>query len=301
MKLIDFFIPQIDKYIFYLWILTRKISLKKKYYFICSYGIGDTLMVCLLLKEFRVRNPGHEICLIIKSNHVGIVKMFSSFDQIKEFKNLPPFFETSDSINLNRPMVLHPSSYFSGNLVDYLGYRGITLIDVYKIIMCLPSRVKFDFPKINSMARRKSIEKFNSYCLRKGKTVILAPEAKSSDMLEGVFWDNLSKELNDKGFDVACLTLNKKNHVKGTTDVEFNLEESIPFCEEAGYLISVRSGLCDLLSFSSARLFVVYPDVKWHGGSLFDATSIVSMGFNKNVEEYIYGNRTVVQLINSIN
>jgi hypothetical protein len=109
-------------------------------------------------------------------------------------------------------------------------------------------------------------------------------------MIDLKFWVRLSKTLAKSGWLVCSICQNSHNYIEGTIKVDFSLAEAIPFSEEAGCVISSRSGICDLLAFSKTNLKIVYPDEHWYGGKLIDWSSVVKMGFNNSTEEYVYKN-----------
>ena len=76
--------------------------------------------------------------------------------------------------------------------------------------------------------------------------ILLAPDAVSVKLIDNLFWDELAKNLKRKGFDVL---VNSK---------EYSLLEVLKFAQESKAIISLRSGLCDLLALYETPMFVLY-------------------------------------------
>jgi hypothetical protein len=70
--------------------------------------------------------------------------------------------------------------------------------------------------------------------------------------------------------------------------LDCDLGEIIPISELAGTVISVRNGLCDLLSTAKSNLIVLYPNKKWFGGSIYQGSSLLKMGISRSAKEIIY-------------
>ena len=69
----------------------------------------------------------------------------------------------------------------------------------------------------------------------------------------------------------------------------FPLDEAIPLSEKAGWMISMRSGLCDLISSANCVLTVLYYRTNFPKGIRYSNCSLKKMGLRKNVLEYEYG------------
>jgi len=287
MNKIDILYQRIINIRFYLWFLIKRPT-SNYYYFLCPYGIGDTLMVAMLAGAFKKNHCNKKICLVVKKTHGDIPDMFTKVDKKLICKEIPNDLDKYNTFSNGSLTAVHPSIYFEKGLLPLLGYKGITLIDLYKIILKIPMDSVLERPVINSKLILSAKHKFRSFNLKKNKTIILAPEANSSGMVNTSFWIKLSKNLKEAGWTVCTMSQNPRNYIKGTIKINFDLSEAIPFSEEAGYVISVRSGLCDLLAFSRANLKIIYPDEYSYGGKLIDQVSIVKMGFNSSTEEYIY-------------
>ena len=90
--------------------------------------------------------------------------------------------------------------------------------------------------------------------LVRGSTVVLAPHAVTlkSPVSQG-FWTSLAGELAQRGYTVWPPTSRgRREPLPGTRALSFAPEDAVPILDALGYLVSVRSGLCDPVSGSTA-------------------------------------------------
>lgn len=108
-------------------------------------------------------------------------------------------------------------------------------------------------------------KEFEEKGLEKGNTVILAPYAYSIDCPPEKFWIFLSDYLEDLGIKVAInidpmsIHEEEKNYIPNARILSFELSESVPYLEYAGFFIGMRSGLCDVTSSAKCRKIILYP------------------------------------------
>ena len=80
-----------------------------------------------------------------------------------------------------------------------------------------------------------------------GKTVVLAPYAKSVKLLPEAFWKRLADLLRERGF---CVCTNaagdREPPVEGTNAVSVPFNSVVPFVERAGAVVGIRSGFLDV-------------------------------------------------------
>lgn len=280
-------------------ILPFKLKLRKnQLVLVCPRGIGDTFLVCSLIESIKKTNPGNEILIVCKKSHKGVINLFAHhFNDVFIINKFP---ETTIGLTDKRILVAHPA-YSERGLLNVLGYKQINLFDLYKIMFSLPSDVDMTRAIIPATAKEAAIAEFKSLKLSVGKTVIIAPEAVSLDIIDMDFWVKLSRELLRNGWQVCTNAMNSQNIIPGTTKISFDLDEAIAFAELAGWVICMRSGLCDLLSLTkNTKLTVIYPNKKWYNGTIFDGSSLIGMGLTKTAQEVVYKKDDSMRIIEYI-
>mgnify|MGYP002509628593 CR=1 FL=1 len=96
-----------------------------------------------------------------------------------------------------------------------------------------------------------------------GKSVILAPHAKSVTALKPEIWDGIVKEYRDRGY--ACYTnvAGEEKALTGTKPVSATLAQIRSLVETAGTFIGIRSGLCDVIRDAACKKIALYPDYQY--------------------------------------
>jgi len=266
---------------------------------VCPYGIGDTYFTCGFASEILKTHGGKKITVFLKQNHSFIPNIFPVISKTVVVKF--PFNVKYLGTNNLKPGTPFYSHFTDNDTFDLIGYNNMTLIDCYKKILklnehsCLSNPL---YPTENEF--RKAEEVFFKNKLLKLKTVILAPEANSTSVVNKNFWIDLSKELNNNGFIPVGNIIIPENNIQGIRNLNLPLALIRAFAELSGFVVSVRNGLCDLLSNVNASLVVIYPDIIWYGGKLIDGTSLKSMKISKSVIEYEFKKNNSNKIIDDI-
>jgi hypothetical protein len=266
---------------------------------VCPFGIGDTYFTCGFANEILKTHGGKKITVFVKPNHSFIPSIFPEISKtvVIQFPFNIKYLGHYD-LKMGKPFYSH---FIDNDLVNLIGYNNFTLLDCYKVIFrlnmhsCLSNPLR---PSENEF--KKAEEVFLKNKLSKLKTVILAPEAKSTSVINKNFWIDLSKELNNNGFIPVGNSINHKNNIQGIQTLNLPLEIIRAFAELSGFVVSIRNGLCDLLSDVNISLVVIYPDAVWYGGKLIDGTSLKSMNISKSAIEYEIKENNSKKIINDI-
>jgi hypothetical protein len=301
-KIIKFFLRSYSKLKF-----EYKINIQKdEWFFIFPYGIGDFYLFLSLLTAFQKKNG-------VNSVSVGLVKPYQAqLLDIFEIKVKKIVFIDKKELqfchcnNLNQgiPIILHPEYFLKESLYSLIGYNGLTLGDVYKIMLTLPIETIYNKPIINQIVSNAAFEKFNKYNLTDCKNVLLAPHANSfdEDIIPFDFWEILNYELQALGYKVLINSSNKKYvDLKNVIAVDFSLSQAIPFVEMCKIFVGVRSGFCDLISSSKSQKYIIYPKIDWYAGTFLSGSSLISMGLTSDeIIEFEIDSDSIRQIINSI-
>ena len=254
---------------------------------VCPYGIGDLYLVCGLAKSFLATHGGR-IVLVVKRAQADIPKLFPQaavrvvVDE--RIQQLVPPRAKPNILKQGHCCVAH-LSFLRPDLKQRLG-NHFTLLDTYRTCLELPSRPALSVPQIAASTLCTAEQRFEHNGCRRGKTVILYPGAYSTATLPMGFWNKLVAELKNQDFQVYTHVADHETPIAGTRPMFIPLLEAIPMAELAGWVIAVRSGICDLLSSSNARLSVVYPRQNWFAGTVFSGSSLRVMGLSRHAEEY---------------
>lgn len=128
--------------------------------------------------------------------------------------------------------------------------------------LLLGSHYKFSLPKLDQI-ELKAITKtklVNLGIRNLSKTVLIAPEAKTTEIFGTEFWNLFVEELSQMGFKIIVNSdsFKLKNSILLPSQI-FSLEEIVEIAYHCRYVLSIRSGLCDTLVNKSRSLIVFYP------------------------------------------
>lgn len=249
------------------------------WYFILKYGIGDAYMVSALLPEF-IKLNNKVVLLFENKNQVFIPQLFLDNQEVR-LVSQPPYelIREFGSFRKGVPIVLHPLHLFNGKLMSVIGLNGSTLMDVYRIILGVDLDVRPQAPHFPAVKDDMIDQLFIQYTLAKGRTVLLCPQANSIGLLDHAFWITLAEKIQRMG--LTPVFLNVKANLKGFQSISFSLIYSKEFCDQAGYVVSLRSGFCDLIATSSAKKVILYPNIRFHAARLIESTRLVDLGLSE--------------------
>jgi hypothetical protein len=244
-------------------------------------GLGDTYMICGLCEELMKSKNATSCIVYVKPGHQFIASLFDNL-KVKTLSFMIPTRTENRLRSYNKIFFANIPSTLSNNI----GSGELTLLDCYKMSLNLPLKTKLSKAQRPYKSEKESAQKILSkYALLPNKTCLIAPEANSSPCLNQDLIKQIYKNAIENGYTPA-ITAPFSKKIDGLLYIDIPLQEIRAFAECAGWVISVRSGLCDLLSDVDCRLTVLHPDLAWHGGSLISGTSLKKMGIRNTAEEY---------------
>ena len=172
------------------------------------------------------------------------------------------------------------------------GYRGLNLMDFY-------TRYGFGFerePKAQMPRFSQDIHKVRTQMREKGlppgKTVLLAPYSTCSKtyLPPDSFWEAIASYLRESGYTVATNCFGREKPVKGTAAISIEYPDIVPFLNEAGSFIGIRSGLCDIISQSSCRKIIIHTKKSdfWPEGQSKTFVGLNTMWSDMSATELVY-------------
>ncbi len=281
--------------------IIKKYKTKDKL-FVCPYpGTGDIYMACIYLPEYLKEHLIEEYTLVVGSESCRKVCDIFCIENICVLKKsdidyLLKAWEFLGTDKMNVKPLLHwgwrCKKFLFSNNHPQITFAEMFLYDIYefqrKPEMRLPDRCK-DLQEIHSF--------FDSKGLCKGHTVILAPYAGSfvSEIPIG-FWEKLALRLREQGYSVCTnCAADKEVPVRGTIPVTFPYSWAVDFVDFAGVFVALRSGLCDIVSSSNAKMVILYED--GFNASSLEYFGLVNMGIGESnhISEIIYkGNDEII-------
>ncbi|MBP3920876.1 MAG: hypothetical protein J6D28_04850 [Bacilli bacterium] len=261
----------------------------RKYMFL-PFGIGDILFIICYKDYFYDENT----YFIINANQKSILKMYDIPDSniivISEFWKLMLIgrcmasnFQNEDIIYAHHHRRILPCKKLNENI---LGYKGITLLDLNKLVLGITPNAAIKKPKniLDKNTKNKILEEYKFK--KQKKNILLCPYATSSMPIDSSIWENLVNDYRKKGYNVYTNTRDKTEApLDGTVALSLKLDHLYGIIDQFEGVYSLRSGLCDLLAFSDVNLTVYYPSIDDDPIYLFH--NFKNIGINDNIKEII--------------
>ena len=232
--------------------------------FVCPYpGTGDIYMACIYLPLYIKNNSiGDYVVVVIGNKCKKVCELFS-------IKNVVTLCEKDVDCLLDAwqflgsdVMSIKPLLYWGWRCKRYLyadNYPQITFNEMFLYDVFDLKDGKMKLPSISTCG--DYIDKiFSEYNLIPGRTVLLAPYAGSFiSEVNLEIWNRIADMLMNKGYTVCTNCFGKEEQpVSGTKSLAISYNDCINFLNIAGGFIGIRSGLCDIISSSSAKKMIIY-------------------------------------------
>ena len=240
------------------WMFIRQ---SEKYNIMLPAGLGDTRFMIQISQKLE-KKLGGEIVFFIRPSHEIIFKMFSKSN-----------YAVMQSMDCERDVFLHSwknskrkpeiGRLFLGhwhfcdnlkNLYEYSMFQSYCKfwdIDFNESDYLSPSF----FPGMPKNVLSKKIDY--------DKTVLLCPETLSGG--HALYFDlfkDISKTLKSKGYSVIANISNPKNNLPFAENMNMDLEDMIAVASNVKFIISARSGFCDIMAEKKEKLFIIYMNIK---------------------------------------
>lgn len=145
---------------------------------------------------------------------------------------------------------------------------------------------------------------FRENGLCKGRTVLLAPYAKSCRPVSITLWEKLAQRLSEIGMTVCTNSVNEKERpIQGTKAVFVPYIYSVPFLNDAGICIGLRSGFSDVTNSAKCPKITIYPEENYMYNfhtSCNDVYSLKAMYKQPYQFELLWSQEREAELVDSI-
>lgn len=237
-----------------------------------SVSSGDYFIFAAYLQEF------------IKANNIEKCSLIICQSQSRLCQELGFKVHTLDMIEFTAVvMYLHYKGGAYDNTIDFSPWL---FLNKKKYFLNEPVYV-------NPLQKSKKYQNdlFENGLLKEKRTVILSPyeqtlKLNGYSVLPYSFWLELSKTLKEKGFCVCtnCMNNQEEPVIEDTLPVLPKYSEVCNFFETAGYYVGIRSGLSDIVSLSTLKKIILYPNKE-----AIDKWSLIgTFGTNNQIREISY-------------
>lgn len=225
-------------------------------YICCAASIGDTLYTAALAKACKEQNASvRKICLVLKAGHAELGKLFSGVDS---------WIVSDEMVETLEYYSLYTQTWKLGNYI-YGHFKKTPRLEYYREYHEAGLRTIGErYSKlVMGLLKPTGLEAFafdrsDDGKKEMGRDVVIMPYAKTAELLPSAFWELLAVRLKQGGYSIYTnVGGGKEEAVQGTKPVTKSLVETSRFCESCAAVISLRSGMCDLLGFTDTKLIVI--------------------------------------------
>ncbi len=270
-------------------ILLKYYMLKKDVVCVAAItGMGDYIYVFSLLEEFKKKHNIKKICFIATTPHqYFLAKCYDCADIVVFCRNF--------NYTAWKPVYHYAGEkYFVADFFKPSVYKNfnndiVSSIDGLKYLLDLPISTVPNI-KINYNIPKQQLKKVNEIIKKwpKGKTVLISMDSQSIKYdIPDEWWISFANKLKEKGF---VPLFNVKANSFYSFDTIFPTREEFKFyVEYFGYLVSVRSGLCDYAASSTnTNCYVIYPIFNENDQKIRIRFETSYGKFNNSVTEFFF-------------
>ncbi len=266
------------------------------FWLVGSLRNGDIYHICSLAASFAQHYGRTDpIYLVVsKQSQSNAASLFrEDFAEIVISNNLPGsveewdlFFEKTGlpRFGQNTPILPHPNFYVWGRAaIEMAAQTHRTWMDIYKKILRIPGDCEPSFPSIDENVREEAQRFCLSSNMRPGRSVILFPYAQSLPMPALAAFAKLARDLHLEGWSVYTSTADQEEPVVGTLGLHIPFHLLIEVAEYCGWVVAIRSGICDITSSARCRRTFIYPSFE-----TLVAWSVHAMDLARDAHEISY-------------
>uniref|UniRef100_A0A7V4NFD3 ADP-heptose:LPS heptosyltransferase n=1 Tax=Fervidobacterium pennivorans TaxID=93466 RepID=A0A7V4NFD3_FERPE len=248
-----------------------------KTYVLLSPHIGDVYAFCSLTEEIKLRYNIKRIVLIVPKKFHQLVLAFKSADELIEIDE--KVAEALIWLHFSNPLKIQPiqpgklNIAHPGLLEKIIVFKGYNFWDLLRLKLGIEEKIKFKLiPKLPEPS--DNVIEFEKQYKGHTRKLYIFPSARAF---------RIPKEVNTVFRKVIELAI-FNGWIVFANDVpdylsdlplipaRFSLLDVIHFANFTGNVLTLRSGITDLLTNSTAKVAVLYPNTKT--GHLFGKTNI---------------------------
>ncbi len=228
---------------------------KTEYLFINPHVSGDVYLSCFYLYDYiRINNISDYVYVVANKSAQKVAELFGVNAVIWNKKKLFDVVSWGRYRGFKETRIkkMHPSIGEQRGLWHYvIGIDYNTMMQ--KWIFNNPNRiVSYD------LRQEDSDYIFAKYNLKKGKTVLISPYSHSVAQMDLSLFNYITNVLIDNGYSVCTNIAGEEKALPNTVGLCLPYINCVDFLNKAGYFIGARSGFCDVISTTTARMVVLY-------------------------------------------
>ncbi len=270
-------------------------------------GTGDVFLAVSMLNKWQQREgipqiqtvviggANKRICSLFNINAVAVTRF--------EMHYLSRFCIFVGLENSHTKMLHHDAPRITTGIMDRC--RNIKELNFFNIYLygLYNTTDRSLYEQATFTDDKEAISKiFEENNLIPGRTILIAPKNNTLPPIKSSFWKKLVANLKQMGYTVCTNVASpKEKALKGTVGLFIPYSQIVPFLNEAGHFLSIRSGLCEVISSSTCDKVILYKaGFDWNGKDSIDYFSLKEMGLCSDPTELCYTNKTLDLLMQQI-
>lgn len=218
------------------------------------YASGDIYLASLYLEEYIKRNHIDKYVVVVTSKAAQTIASLFGYEAI-----LIPKVDAFFTIDYARVMGFEELKLHNINVC--VGKQRIEGLFGRVDINTMHQRLTFRDDKrrcIPNMRQSNSDEIYAKNRIEKEQTILIAPYSNTEGNLPEEFCNALVKRLKEKSYDVCTNIGPGEESLNGTIGLQIPYSQILDFVNKCACFISVRSGLCDIVSSTGSPMVVFY-------------------------------------------
>lgn len=286
-----------------------------KVYFMDYQGGGDTYLACSYLTDFY-KITTNDI-FVAPSKLTAKLASYFNFGTIIEISKEQAFTVCAMDRFYGRKLQITRLLYeslplvYSGVLRHIQGYKGVNFMTLLRIGFEHNIGIQYnEMPWTPSGLPYNQTDADNvlsEFDFKRGHSVLIAPYAINQNRY-GIplsFYEKIVDILVERDFNVFTNSSDviKEPPIRNTMPIFLSHELLIPFCEQGGYYIGIRCGLCDIISSGRLkRKIILYPQKRTDQGVAFwkEFFSLQNMGLCNDAQEIEFDINKQEELVKEI-
>ncbi|MDR0765252.1 MAG: hypothetical protein LBE65_06665 [Synergistaceae bacterium] len=227
-----------------------------QYLIICpNDALGDVYWAMAFLPAYRAKRGIDEVAVVVAGDGCRQVAEIFGAGPIVTLSptEMDEFTQAVIYTREGNCLFAHHDRPYTDNIIKYIDTHFLSFIDYYRCAV-------YGLPHEIAPAMPANLQLPGGGALQRGRSVILAPRAKSVTQLSAAFWENLAAEWRGKGSKVFTSIHGDETPIHGTAPLTLPLNQMTAAAEYAGTFIGLRNGLCDVVHAANCRKTVVFPD-----------------------------------------
>ncbi len=261
--------------------------------------IGDTIFLCAFIREYKSFHNCRRVLMVVPESHNDFMHMFPSVDKVLPLDHIS-MEALQNYISIEELWNNDHIIYAHGRGSVQLTSRGIVFREDYKYNTMLLNTLDYLGLPVDSAPERMTCyyEKWNKEKAEDfGNAVLIMPGAYSysPDQIPAKFWTDLIDELKHNNFKVY-LNYNSRDCevlIDGAEPLSTSFSELVELSRYFVGFVGLRSGICDLIAETNAKLIAIYPMVNPETGLMVDEeilkeARLYDLGRTRNIWNYQY-------------